>query len=505
MTHPTLPLACTLLVLAPLPAAAGAVAVRTALPALVSLETRELDAAEAGTVAAEYGRLAVSEFRADPDSRSIELAFVRLNSRAENPAAPLVYLAGGPGNSSTWEAGEPEWLAHWVPLLEVCDVILLDQRGSGASEPDLRYRWDGEPPVRMFADREFALRHFLEMSRRARAAIIERGVDPRGYTTPESADDVDDLRRALGLEKISLLGFSYGTHLGLSVIRRHGDAIDNAVLVGVEGPDHTWKLPLMMDVQLRKLSLMVARDERVGAAVPDLGALLRRVLAKLEAEPAVVAVEDGQGHRFELPVGPFGLMILLRWDLGDASDLPVFPRLLHDVDRGDYRTLTWFVQKRAASGIGLNGMSLLVDGASAATAGRLANIEAQAEASRFGELANFPFPEVNAVWHPADVGDAFRAPLVSDVRTLFLSGTLDWNSPPYQAEEVRWGFTDATHLVVDNAGHEQVLPHPQVQQAVIRFLRGEDVAGVHAAYPPLRFVPLGGYDPAVTHPSVPRD
>jgi pimeloyl-ACP methyl ester carboxylesterase len=150
-------------------------------------------------------------------------------------------------------------------------------------------------------------------------------------------------------------------------------------------------------------------------------------------------------------------------------------------------------------------MTLLVDGASAATAERLATIEAQAEVSLFGSVVNFPFPEVNAVWRPADVGDAFRAPLVSDVRTLFLSGTLDWNTPPHQAEEVRWGFARATHLVVENAGHEQVLPHPEVQTAIVRFLRGEDVGGVRAAHPPLRFVPLEGYDPDVTHPSVPRD
>jgi pimeloyl-ACP methyl ester carboxylesterase len=445
----------------------------------------------------------VPEVRSDPESRTIRLAFVRLQSRAERPAAPLVYLAGGPGGSATWQAEEPRWLANWLPILEVYDVILLDQRGTGASEPDLAYRWDGEPPLRLFADPELALAHFLEMGRRARAAIVERGIDPRGYTTPESADDVEDLRRALGLEKVSLLGFSYGTHLALSVLRRHPGSIENAVLAGVEGPDHTWKLPLMLDTQLEKLSLLVARDERVGPRVPDLGALLRRVLAKLEREPVVVTIGDGQGNRFELPIGPFGLKMILRWDVGDASDLPVFPRLLHDLDRGDLSTLTWFVQKRAGSALGINGMSLLVDGASAASAERLAMIHSQAARSLFGNLMNFPFPEANEVWRPADAGDDHRATLVSGVRTLFLSGTLDWNSPPHQAEEVRWGFSDATHLIVDNAGHEQVLPHPEIERAIVRFLRGEDVRDVDAAGPPLRFVPLEGCDPEVTHPSVP--
>ena len=145
---------------------------------------------------------------------------------------------------------------------------------------------------------------------------------------------------------------------------------------------------------------------------------------------------------------------------------------------------------------------MLVDGASGATGARQTMIQEQSERSRFGNLANFPFPDVNEVWLPNDLGDLYRAPLVSDVRTLFLSGTLDWNAPPQQAEEIRWGFTNATHLVVENAGHEQILPHPEVQKAIVRFLRGEDVSDLRAAWPRLRFVPLEGSDPEATHPSV---
>lgn len=468
-------------------------------PDALILETRKLEAADGQIVHAHFGTLSVPEVRSDPDAGTIRLAFVRLQSRAERPAAPLVFLAGGPGGSSTWQAEEPERLARWLPILEVSDVILLDQRGTGASEPELSYRWNGSAPLRFFASRELALEHVLEMGRRARSAIVERGVDPRGYTTLESAEDIEDLRVALGLEKVSLLGFSYGTHLALAVLRRHPESIENTVLAGVEGPDHNWQLPLMMDVQLEKLALLVARDERVGPRVPDLGALLRRVFARLEREPVVVKV-----NRFDVPVGPFGLKMILSWDVGDASDLPVFPRLLHDIDRGDLRTLTWFVRKRVGGLLELNGMSLLVEGASAATPERLATIRAQAEQSLFGNLMNFPFPEANEVWGPRDVGDDARSPVVSGVRTLFLSGTLDWNSPPHQAEEVRWGFSDATHLVVDNAGHEQVLPHPEIQRAIVRFLRGESVRDVDAALPPLRFVPLEGCDSEVTHPSVPE-
>ena len=157
-------------------------------------------------------------------------------------------------------------------------------------------------------------------------------------------------------------------------------------------------------------------------------------------------------------------------------------------------------------------MTWICDGASGATPERWARIHAEAARSRFGNVVNFPYPHVGDVLDIPDLGDEFRRPLVSDVRTLFLTGTLDWNTPPYQAEEVRWGFTNATHIIVENAGHEQILPLPEIQAAGARFLRGEDVRDVHVELPPLRFVPIrtdgatatgSAGTPAPTHPSVP--
>ncbi len=63
---------------------------------------------------------------------------------------------------------------------------------------------------------------------------------------------------------------------------------------------------------------------------------------------------------------------------------------------------------------------------------------------------------------------------------------------------------NATHIVVENAGHEQILPQPKVQETILRFLHGKDVRDVTIVLPPLRFVPIDGDDPEVTHPSVPR-
>ncbi len=466
-------------------------------------ETRTLEATGGKVVEAEFGRLVVPENRSASHSNLIELAYVRLKSSAPQPRAPLIYLAGGPGGSSTWMAEDPRTLASWLSLLEVGDLIFLDQRATGRSTPRLSYRPKQEPPRNGFADDRAMKAFYVEVAREAAEHFRSQGVDLDGYTSNASADDINDLRIALGLEKVSLLGFSYGSHLALATIRRHGAHLENVIAVGVEGLHQTHKLPLAMDVQFGKLALLVAEDDRVGPFVPDMVELLERVLDKLERQPMVVEIVGPGGAREQVAVGPVGLKFILRLDIGDASDLPVFPKLLYSIDQGDPSVLRWFVQKRAGFA-GINLMSLLMDGASGADPERWSTIEAQAERSLFGDIVNFNWPDIDEATGVRDLGAAYRAPLVSDVRTLLLSGSLDFNTPPYQAEEVRWGMPNATHIVVENAGHEQILPQPKVQETIVRFLRGEDVRDVTIVMPRLRFVPIEGYDPEVTHPSVPR-
>ena len=181
----------------------------------------------------------------------------------------------------------------------------------------------------------------------------------------------------------------------------------------------------------------------------------------------------------------------------------MFPRLLWSIDHGDAAALTWFVRKRAGIALGVPGMSYMMDAASGATPERLARIAAEARTSRWGDVVNFPFPEISSAFEPPDLGPEFRRPLVTPVRTLFLSGTLDWNTPPYQAEELRWGFPNSTHIIVENAGHEQtLLQNPQALPLLVDFLAGQDVRGRRIDMPPLRFVPLEGKDPLASHPSV---
>jgi pimeloyl-ACP methyl ester carboxylesterase len=453
----------------------------------------------AGGVEADQGVLMVPENRAKPDSRRIRIEYLRLHARTKTPRAPLFFLQGGPGSRAV--STSDGTVKFWTPFLDVCDVVLIDQRGTNDSL--VTWDWDGPPPMDFFVSAQAAGKHVDEMTRRARAAFRKRGVDLAGYTSVESADDLDALRGALGYDRVSLLGFSYGTHLAEAYMKRHGDRLENVLLFGVENLWETDKLPSTADGALQRLALLAHDDPKIAAKIPDLVALYDRVMAKLAKQPMLVPVPSPRGDTLQAPVGPFGLAFILRVDLGDATDLPVFPRLLWSIDQGDNRVLAWFVRKRAGVAIGVHGMGTAMDEASGTSAARRALIDEQAKTSRFGEVVNFPGPFATERLSENDLGDAYRAPVASNVRTLIVSGELDFNTPPWQGEELRWGLPNATHLVVLHAGHEQTLwQNETAVPVVLDFLRGQDVSRRMITYPPLTFIPLEGPDPR--HPSVPR-
>ena len=138
----------------------------------LDLEDHNLRAGNA-TIPVQTGRLYVPENRGDPDSRDINVAFARLKSTAAEPGTPLIFLAGGPGNDATSLVTDP----RWNPYLEVCDVILLDQRGIGRSQPRLLWLTDKMRPERMFLDRQQSTDHIFEVAQDARAYHTAQEVD----------------------------------------------------------------------------------------------------------------------------------------------------------------------------------------------------------------------------------------------------------------------------------------------------------------------------------------
>ncbi len=161
------------------------------------------------------GEIEVPFERSDDSYGTTEVAFaVRERDRADKPPLATIFAhEGGPGFGSTGTANTYSKL--FGPLLERRDLVVVDQRGTGLSErydcPDLQ---KGRGP------------EFLTLSTCARR-LGKRFIS---YRSSAGADDVNDIREALGLDKIVLYGDSYGTFLSQSYAFRHPDTLKALVL-----------------------------------------------------------------------------------------------------------------------------------------------------------------------------------------------------------------------------------------------------------------------------------
>lgn len=431
---------------------------------------------------AERGFFEVPEDRRDPGSRRILLSYVRFPSTAARPGPPIVYLAGGPGGTATGTATGPRF-PIFMALREVADVIAFDQRGTGLSNHiPARPPSTGPLPV---LTREGLTRHFRDEFRTAWADWTRAGIAMRGYNTVESADDIDALRRHLGAEKIDLWGISYGAHLALAVLKRHGDRIGRVALASLEGQDQTVKRPAHLDAYLRRVDALLDADPTVRAAVPDLPALMRRVHDRFEAAPAVVAVAGPAGP-IALEVGGFAIQLLAGSLIANPGTLALLPGLYLALDSGATDALAPFLTSMAGQ-LGVTGMPEAMDLASGISAGRLARVEAEARTAVLGDALNFPMPHLLGVVEGVDLGDDFRASIRIETPALLVAGTLDGRTPLEEQAEVAAQFQHGTRVTVENAGHNVFEAHPEVQDLLVRFFRGESVADTALTLPPPTF------------------
>lgn len=417
--------------------------------------------------------------REKPGRGAVRLAFVRLASTAERPGPPIVFLSGGPGLSGI-RMGRGRLFGLFDALRAAGDVILLDQRGSGASSPSLECENLIIPFERAWS-KDGALRAVVDWSRRCAERLGRAGVDLSAFNTNESADDIAELARALGAGTVSLLGWSYGTHLAFAVLRRHEGLVARAVLAGPEGPDHTYKLPSRIQRQLESIG------ERARAAMPhapDLLATMRDVLASLDRKPAQTAI------------GRFDLEWMTAEGVADTRVLARLPRWYGRMARGDFGDIARDPLLRSyleglRGGLGGSIVRACMDCASGASAQRLRRIEEEARSTLLGRTIDFPFPEVcDAVGRP-DLGDAFRAPLRSSAEVLFVTGTLDARTPSDNVTDLAPGFPRARHLIVEDAGHADLLHPSSVQRAIVHYFARGELEEEHARMDtPFRFEPL---------------
>jgi pimeloyl-ACP methyl ester carboxylesterase len=401
------------------------------------------------------GALEVFENREAAAGRSIALRVVVLPALSGNPFPdPVFLLAGGPGQAAS-ELIEMVRGIFWN-INRTRDLVFVDQRGTGASNP-LTCELEAEMP-----DKALLLDPMEDELLRARtieqlqACLAEFDADPRFYTTPIAMDDLDDVRDALGYDTINLWGGSYGTRAGLVYLRRHPEHVRTAIFDGLAPV--AMKLPLYMGIDAaRALDLLIAdcaADPSCNAAYPGLGAQLQSLLDTLEQGPVRQTIDDpNTGRPTEVVVSRMWLASIVRAPLY-SSDLSVLlPLAISRAAKGDYGPL-------AAMGASLHGgnslsvgMTLSVICSEDVPAITVADRELAAAEPLFGTHRLDAFDALCEVWPRGELPDRYGDPVESDRPVLLLSGLLDPVTPPRWAATVGESLANAKEVIVPGVGH----------------------------------------------------
>lgn len=437
----------------------------------------QFEANSGEAVEAFRGEFKVPENRADPDSREITLRYVRFPATGENPGAPIVYLAGGPGGSGVATA---KWRRFplFMAMREFGDVIAFEQRGTGESDDTPECVSHVFIPDDEALSEDEALARLRQSVDECRGFWDEAGVDLRGYTTVESARDLDALRRHLGADKVTLWGISYGTHLALAALKEMEGRIDRLVLASAEGLEQTVKLPSRTDAYFDRLQAAVNTQPAAKAAYPDIKALMRRVHAKLEQAPVMLQLPTQDGGATDFLLQKEVMQRLASGMISDPESAVMLLQLYVAADAGIYEPIAGLFAQFVTPGepISWRAMPLAMDVASGISSERLARVEREAETALLDDILNFPMPQLNGALADMDLGDDFRTAPQSDVPALLLSGTLDGRTYPESQQEAVAGLSDVTTVTVVNAGHNLFMSSPDVTAAIQQFMRGEAIA-----------------------------
>lgn len=388
-------------------------------------------------------------------------------------ADPVIYLSGGPGSSALKSIRYQ--LKAFTDLVFPTgrDLVLFDQRGVGFSRPALdcpgfndlsRDLVDRKVDGQLVTEDMISALFWDELM--ACQRTLAQVADLSAYNSGASADDVDDLRRALGVEQVNLWGGSYGTRLALEVMRRHPAGLRSVVLDAVYPPDVDLYLeaPANFERALDRLFTACEANPVCSAAHPDLRGTFFRLVERLNEAPVVRELEDFfSNETVEITINGNTILGLTFQLLYDSHLRYLLPQQIAAASQGDYTAFELAQQSmmRLAS-LSSRGMMFSVQCHEELV---FSSLEAfQKEVARYPKIA--PMYE-NAVlgtlsyrvcnqWGAGRAKENANQPVYSDIPTLLMAGEFDPITPPHWGQQAAETLSNAYFYEYPGLGHGSV-------------------------------------------------
>lgn len=273
-----------------------------------TLQWRIVDSADVSHGRLEHAELEVPMDYSRPDGPSITLALSRIRAHdSRRRRGALIALNGGPGGDGGLGRNLPVHLAGTTPLADRYDLVGVDPRGTGDStrlegeDSPVSVPFDSRPPDDLFD----ALA--ADMAERE-AGCRRAGGNLRPHvSTNNNARDLDAIRTALGEDRISFVGWAYGSMLGAVYGTLFPERLDRTVLDSCVHPGWDWRRQFRSQAEATRLNVDAWADwaaDRptalgLGSSAGDVIAAVEKVAADLEA----VAQGPNLRTTFDLVVG----------------------------------------------------------------------------------------------------------------------------------------------------------------------------------------------------------
>ena len=387
---------------------------------------------------------------------------------------PLFILAGGPGQAATENA---KFLARvFAGVRANRDIVMVDQRGTGGSN---RLDCDLYGPTV-----QGHLRDLLPLeSIRPCLEQWKTHADLRFYTTDLAMADLDEVRSAMGYERISLFGTSYGTRAAQVFMRQYPSHVRRVIMKGVTPIAVPLTAPMAKDAQraLDGLQSDCGADPQCHAAFPNLKDEIKTVFDRLERDVEVDLPDPAAaGKKQRITISRAAVGPTIRSLLQSVEGTAQVPLLIHRAFEGDYAPIAnaaLAIRRSFPKGVSI-GMFLSV---TAAEDVAVSDEKSIAHASEKTFLRDDYFKQLQRaaeilpkVEMPAD----YHAPLKSDIPTLLISGFLDPATPPDGAEEVSRQLPNAMHVIVRQGSHSYGGLSPCVDRIMADFLTRDSTNGI---------------------------
>jgi pimeloyl-ACP methyl ester carboxylesterase len=397
----------------------------------------------------------------------------------------IIYLQGGPGQESIdWSLALFD--DYVTPILKDFDMVFFDPRGTGRSEPVI----DCPELNTIFIDAYFqnrsddeAFKDFTNAWSTCHDRYKADGIDPAAFNTNQSAADVRDIALALGYEKVNLLGISYGTRLGLTVMRDYPEIVRAAVLDSVVPMEAKMFNRRSTDVQyaLNKVFTDCAASLRCNKSYPDLANVFNDLIERFDKSPVLIkAYDPASGFVYDVQINGVDMLAAFVWGLHTSELVPVVPKAVYDIKNGDNTFLSFALGVPGGTfdsmGMGTYFATVCPEQVYASTVAEMdADLVASELIKKFSLAALFGSSErvfqICQAWgaNSHEVRDSM--PVYADTPTLVISGEYDPTTPVTTGQMVSDDLPNDYFYIIPGMGHGATVNNDCSLSIVMGFLK----------------------------------